>query len=164
MGRTLSLILFLFAAIAVLVGGARYVGHTRIRHVYAELPNAPGVREGQVVRFRGIEVGAVDSIGFVSAGVRLRLVIRRSDVPLRRGDRVRLEPAGIFGDRTVEIVPGPPDAPMLGNGGTLALADSTAAAEAEAGAGAVDGAVRALVRRLDGAQDTTRPRRRGAAP
>lgn len=105
---------------------------------YAHLPEAPGLHEGARVFFRGIEVGGVERTGFDSMGVRLTIAMRRRDVPLRRGDRIRVTPDGMFGGELVDIVPGPASAPPLSSGDTLlaAMPDS-ASIRLRAVAGAV---------------------------
>ena len=100
--RTLLLVVFTLAAC-----------RDSARRVAAELDTAPGVREGSEVTYLGVEIGKVDAIAFDRGRVRLTLAINRPDVPLRSGDRVRVLTTSMFGDRGVEIVPGPPDAPLL---------------------------------------------------
>ncbi|HEX7941423.1 MAG TPA: MCE family protein [Gemmatimonadaceae bacterium] len=83
------------------------------------LPEARDLREGAIVRYRGIDVGRVTSVRIVDTGVRLDLDIQRADAPLRAADNVRVVAMGMFGDREVEIVPGPVGAPRLALDGWL---------------------------------------------
>lgn len=87
--------------------------------LYGDLRAAPGLREGAPVSFRGIAVGQVTHIGFVRDGVRLTIALARPDVPLRRGDGVRVRRNGVFGDFAVELTPGPASAPPLRDGDVL---------------------------------------------
>lgn len=108
------------------------------RAVHAILPAAPDLREGATVRYRGIEVGRVTAVRIVDTGVQLDLAIQRADAPLRTADQVRAVPTGIFGDRQVEIVPGPVSAPKLAPDGWLvASPPDTLAAIRDAVIGAV---------------------------
>src|SRR3569832_70596 len=90
------------------------------RVVHAVVPAARGLKEGALVRFRGIEVGRVNAVRIVDSGVQLDLAIERADAPLRTADRVRLAPSGLFGDNEVELVPGSVKAPKLAPNGWLA--------------------------------------------
>ena len=126
-----------FVAVALLACVLSACGD-RGRVVHAVLPEAPGLREGALVRYRGIVVGTVKSARIVDSGVRLDLGIERADAPLRRGDRVRMTNVGIFGDREVEIVPGPLHTPRLAAEDNLsAYPPDTLAAIREALIGAV---------------------------
>ena len=87
--------------------------------IYADLPEAPGVREGAVVRYRGVQIGEVRRVTFADSVVHITIRLTRSDVPLRTRDGVRLAAEGVFGDRTLDVVPGPTSAPALHRGETL---------------------------------------------
>src|SRR3954452_9784412 len=89
------------------------------RVVHAVLPAARGLREGALVRYRGIEVGQVNAVRIVDTGVQLDLDIKRADAPLRTADQIRLASNGLFGDNEVEIVPGSVKAPKLTPDGWL---------------------------------------------
>jgi len=110
----------------------------RDRVVHAILPAARGLSEGALVRYRGIVVGSVKTVRIVDSGVRLDLGIERADAPLRTGDQVRITSVGMFGDREVDIVPGPLNTPRLATEGSLrAYPPDTLAAIREALVGAV---------------------------
>ena len=99
------------------------------RLFYADLPDATGVREGAVVRYRGVQIGQVEQVAFVDSVVHLTVGLTRPDVPLRSGDGVRLAADGLFGDRTLDVVPGPVTSPELRNGGTLGAAPRDSVAQ-----------------------------------
>lgn len=85
------------------------------------LPDGQGVQRGDPVTYLGIHVGRVNGIAFERGQVLLELDIR-ADVPLRSRDSVRIESAGLVGGQTVRIVPGPPTAAPLPQGGLLMAA------------------------------------------
>lgn len=109
-------------AVVVLASAMTWLQRPSGLTFHARLPEAPGLHEGARVFFRGIEVGGVERIGFDSGGVRLTIAMRRRDVPLRSGDRVRVTSDPMFGGERVDIVPGPPTAPPLASGETLLAA------------------------------------------
>ena len=132
--------------------------------IYADLPEAPGVREGAVVRYRGVQIGEVRRVTFADSVVHITIRLTRSDVPLRTRDGVRLAAEGVFGDRTLDVVPGPTSAPALHRGETLHAAPPDTVADLrrellEAAAAAAMREVGAAWRR-----DTTRHDSAGRAP
>jgi ABC-type transporter Mla subunit MlaD len=118
----LAATLVVICLIAACVDRERRVLHT-------VLPAARDLREGAIVRYRGIDVGRVTSVRIVDTGVRLDLDIRRPDVPLRAADNVRVMNIGMFGDREVEIVPGPASAQRLSPDGWLLASPPDSLAE-----------------------------------
>lgn len=75
--------------------------------------------------------------GVVIADLRLG----RPDARLRTGDSIRLRFHGIFGDRLLDVVPGPREAPLLEPGDTL-VASIQPAPTPEA----IDAVIRAILR------------------
>lgn len=86
-------------------------------HVIAE--EAPGLKSGATVRYRGVEIGEVKQVYFTPGGVRIDLLIERSDAPIRAQDTVRIASVGPFGAQVVDIHPGPENAPLIRRGSTL---------------------------------------------
>ena len=119
MRQSLGVLLLVLVAIAILFGGLAFVRQAAGIAIYAEVPRADGVREGQQVGFRGVIVGHIDSVGFTDNAVRLKLMITRKGVPLRAGDKVKVRAIGVFGDQAIDIVPGPGSAPLIGAGAEL---------------------------------------------
>jgi ABC-type transporter Mla subunit MlaD len=126
------------------------------RRFYVELPQAPGVKEGVPVWYRGVAVGTVDSLGFTAERVRLRLAITRRDLPLRSGDRAHLAPMGVAGTNVIDIIPGPPTDPLLVDGGEVPFAwpDTTLVVTPQQ----TDSMIRAIIQRSERAKDTARRR------
>ncbi len=91
--------------------------HENIVHVIAE--QAPGLKKAAKVQYRGVEVGLVKQVYFTPGGVRIDLLIERSDVPIRTQDTVRITSVGAFGEQVVDIQPGVQTAPLIARGATL---------------------------------------------
>lgn len=86
-------------------------------HVIAE--QAPGLKKAARVQYRGVDVGYVKQVYFTPSGVRIDLLIERTDVPLRAQDTVRVTSVGAFGAQVVDIQPGVQTAPLIATGATL---------------------------------------------
>jgi ABC-type transporter Mla subunit MlaD len=106
--------LILLAA-ALVVGCAEK--RENIVHVIAE--QAPGLKKGQRVLYRGVDVGVVKQVYFTPGGVRIDLLVERDDAPIRTQDTVRILTVGAFGTQVVDIQPGVETAPLIARGGTL---------------------------------------------
>jgi ABC-type transporter Mla subunit MlaD len=91
--------------------------HQNIVHVIAE--QAPGLKSGVRVLYRGVDVGVVKQVYFTSGGVRIDLLIQRDDAPIRTQDTVRITSVGPFGAQVVDIQPGVQTAPLIAHGSTL---------------------------------------------
>ena len=73
--------------------------------VVTEMPDAGGVRSGDPVQMRGVNIGRVRSFEMRPPGVAVVLEIDGQwDIPA--DSRVRLAGVGLLGGRTVEIIPG----------------------------------------------------------
>ena len=101
--------------IALVLGCAQQ--HENVVHVIAE--EAPGLKKGVRVQYRGVDVGQVKQVYFTPGGVRIDLLIERDDAPIRAQDTVRIAAAGAFGAQVVDISPGPENAPLIRRGATL---------------------------------------------
>lgn len=86
--------------------------------VYAVLPDAGGLRNGDPVRMLGVNIGRVTDFDLVDdESVRIRLELeRRFDVPA--DSRLRLRSAGLVGGMVAEIEPGSSEE-MLEGGETI---------------------------------------------
>lgn len=91
--------------------------HENVVHVIAE--QAHGLKKSARVQYRGADVGLVKQVYFTPGGVRIDLLIERSDVPLRARDTVRIKQVGAFGEQVVDIQPGLQTAPLITRGATL---------------------------------------------
>ena len=111
----MSRIPILVLAAALAAGCARK--HENIVHVIAE--QAPGLKKSARVQFRGVDVGLVQQVYFTPGGVRIDLLLERTDVPIRTQDTVRITSVGAFGEQVVDIQPGVQTAPLIVRGATL---------------------------------------------
>lgn len=105
----------------LLIAGALALGcapeRENLVHVIAE--QAPGLKKAARVQYRGVDVGYVKQVYFTPGGVRIDLLIERTDVPLRAQDTVRITSVGAFGAQVVDIQPGVQTAPRIATGATL---------------------------------------------
>jgi ABC-type transporter Mla subunit MlaD len=101
------LVILLAVALASLVAATIWLSRASASSVeiVAAVPVAEGVRTGSPVSYRGVQVGLVRRVAFTDSAVVLTLRLDRSDVPLRDTDRIDVRPIGLFGDRSVTIVP-----------------------------------------------------------
>ena len=152
----IAITLVILVVVAIGAGVVTYLRRDRTRRFYVELPQAPGVKEGVPVWYRGVAVGTVDSLGFTAERVRLRLAITRRDLPLRKGDRAHLAPMGVAGTNAVDILPGPPTAPLLDDGADVPFAwpDTTRVVTPQQ----TDSMIRAIIQRSERAKDSARRR------
>jgi ABC-type transporter Mla subunit MlaD len=91
--------------------------HENLVHVIAE--QAPGLKKGARVQFRGVDVGYVKQVYFTPGGVRIDLLIERTDAPIRTRDSASIVSVGAFGAQVVDIQPGDQSAPLISHGATL---------------------------------------------
>ena len=142
--------------VVIVAGVVSYLTRDTTRRFYVELPQAPGVKEGVPVWYRGVAVGRVDSLGFATERVRLRLAITRPDVPLRSGDRAHLAPMGVAGTNVIDILPGPATEPLLQDGSVVPFAwpDTVRVATPQQ----TDSMIRAIIQRSERAKDSARRR------
>jgi phospholipid/cholesterol/gamma-HCH transport system substrate-binding protein len=90
------------------------------RHIEAVFGTVAGLDDKSAVRMAGVRVGRVDGIGLAADGrsARLKLLLEQP-VSLTRGAWARIANLGLLGDKYVEIVPGPPNAPPLPDNAVL---------------------------------------------
>jgi phospholipid/cholesterol/gamma-HCH transport system substrate-binding protein len=88
--------------------------------VDAVFESVAGLDEEASVRVAGVRVGRVDGIGLGPNGrsARVTMLLDRP-LPLTQGTVARVSNLGLLGEKYVEIVPGPPEAPPLPPGAVL---------------------------------------------
>lgn len=94
-------------------------GRSGNRTVYVDVPTAGHLKEGSPVKFGSIDIGRLRRLTLLHSGVRLELLIERSDAPLQYDDLVAVRPVGVFGYETVVIVPGKGNERPLRDGDSL---------------------------------------------
>jgi phospholipid/cholesterol/gamma-HCH transport system substrate-binding protein len=119
--------LLALAAVAAIVylafaGGLPFRHHDEIRAVF---DNANGIAPGSPVRIAGVDVGKVAKVEHVPGGraaAVLTLRIDKRGLPLHRDARAAIRPR-IFleGNFFVDLQPGAPSAPVLAEGGTIPI-------------------------------------------
>ncbi len=84
----------------------------RGRYIVAtEVENAAGIRRGDPVQMRGVNIGRVHRFELIPAGVAIELEID-GRWPIPRDSRTRLAGADLLGGRTVEVIPGTSAEPL----------------------------------------------------
>jgi phospholipid/cholesterol/gamma-HCH transport system substrate-binding protein len=86
----------------------RYIVHTLVA-------DAGGLRKGDPVRMKGVNVGRVHEFSLVSQGVTIALEIE-GQWTIPSDSRSRLAASGLMGGRTIEIIPGQSTEPVLSGG------------------------------------------------
>jgi len=84
----------------------------------ADFESVAGLDDKAAVRVAGVRVGRVDGIELVDRRARVGLLLDRP-LELTEGTKARLTTSGLLGDRYVELVPGPADAPLLPEGAVV---------------------------------------------
>lgn len=78
-------------------------------------PNASGLVKKSAIKMAGIPIGVIKDIRLSEGIARIDIVVRDA-VDLRQSARVEIKASGILGDKYVELYPGSPEDPPLGNG------------------------------------------------
>jgi len=93
--------------------------------VYAAFKNISGLKEGNYVRYAGINVGTVDNISIRNdTTVVVLLLLQKSIQPYIREDGMAsIGSDGLMGDKLVVITPGSYTAPLVKNGGSIKAAN-----------------------------------------
>lgn len=82
------------------------------------VPNAAGLIKKSTVKSAGIPVGSIEDIRLQDGQARIDIETK-SDVPLTSSAYVELKSNGILGDKYVEVYPGSPTDPPLGEGAQI---------------------------------------------
>lgn len=85
----------------------------------AVFQSVAGLDDKAAVRVAGVRVGKVDGIGLEGQQAKVSLLLDKP-LPLTVGTTARIANMGLLGDKYVELVPGPADAPPLPEGTVLA--------------------------------------------
>lgn len=86
--------------------------------IEAEFDSVEGLDDKAPVRMAGVRVGRVDGIRLKGRDAAVTLLLEE-EVPLTEGTVARVANRGLLGDKFVELIPGPPDAPALPEGARI---------------------------------------------
>lgn len=98
------------AVLAIILIGGRGESPYRVR---VEMRNADGLRQGSTVRFGGVQVGTVKSIGLGRGDIVVADLELNPDVtPIGRGPRAAIRSANLLGEKYLEIERGDRSHPL----------------------------------------------------
>jgi phospholipid/cholesterol/gamma-HCH transport system substrate-binding protein len=89
-----------------------YLG--RSKKAWFLLPDAGGLVKNSAVRSAGIPVGVIKDIRLQDGMARIDITVK-SDIPLTTSASIEIKAQGILGDKHVEVYPGSPTDPPLGD-------------------------------------------------
>jgi phospholipid/cholesterol/gamma-HCH transport system substrate-binding protein len=67
--------------------------------------NASGIRKGDPVQMRGVNIGRIMGFSISNQGVQIRLEIE-GEYPIPKDSRVEIQASGLFGGMVAEVIPG----------------------------------------------------------
>ncbi len=73
--------------------------------VITNVPNASGIRRGDPVQMRGVNVGRISGFSIYGQGVDMRLEIE-GEYPIPKDSRVEIKAAGLLGGMVADVIPG----------------------------------------------------------
>ncbi|MFL6263725.1 MAG: MlaD family protein [Thermoanaerobaculia bacterium] len=82
------------------------------QRLHAVFQSVAGLDDKASVRIAGVRVGHVDGLGLLGTRARVNIRMERP-VPLTVGTTARIANLGLLGEKYIELVPGPPNAPPL---------------------------------------------------
>ena len=83
------------------------------RRIDAIFDSVAGLDDKASVRVAGVRIGQVDGVGLEGQRARISILPRASRCRSPQGRYARIANLGLLGEKYVELVPGPPDAPPL---------------------------------------------------
>ena len=89
------------------------------RRVDAVFDSVAGLDDKATVRVAGVRVGRVDGIGLDGAKARVTILLEKP-LKLTEGSTASIANLGLLGEKYIELIPGPPDAPPLPANAVLA--------------------------------------------
>ncbi len=125
-GKKIKTGLFTLLSLALLLVLLFIIGNNRNLFsntitVYADFKNIAGTKEGNYVRFAGINIGTVESIRIINdTTVRLQMSIEKKIQPYIKSDALAsIGSDGLMGDKLIQVAPGTNDSPLVKDGGML---------------------------------------------
>jgi phospholipid/cholesterol/gamma-HCH transport system substrate-binding protein len=110
----------IFVAAIVIVGREQNFFRDTMR-ISTEFQDVKGLKEGNDVRFTGIEVGTVTDLIIISdTSVKVQLSIEKDVAPfIKRSSLASIGNEGLMGNKILIILPGTPDSPPIEQGDEL---------------------------------------------
>ncbi len=94
------------AAIVVTLGVMTDAAMFRGRYIIrSNMPNASGIRKGDPVQMRGVNIGRIIGFTIAQQGVELRLEIE-GEYLIPKDSRVEIKASGLLGNMVAELIPG----------------------------------------------------------
>ncbi|HEX3131779.1 MAG TPA: MlaD family protein, partial [Thermoanaerobaculia bacterium] len=90
----------------------------KVEKVDAVFDSVAGLDDKATVRVAGVRVGRVEAVGLEGRRARVTLLLEQP-VPLTQGSFARIANLGLLGEKYIELIPGPTDAPPLPPGEVL---------------------------------------------
>ena len=78
------------------------------------MPDASGIRKGDPVQMRGVNIGRILGFTILQQGVEMRLEIE-GEYPIPKDSRVEIKASGLLGGMVADVVPG--TSPQRATGG-----------------------------------------------
>jgi phospholipid/cholesterol/gamma-HCH transport system substrate-binding protein len=112
------------------LGFTKDIPFTRPYEISAVFRNAPPIQTGSAVRIAGVEVGKVSKIqpaGSDSPGVKVTMKLKGNALPIHKDAQVEIrERIFLEGNVFLNIKPGTPSSPDIGDGGTIPISQTSA--------------------------------------
>ncbi len=121
----------------------------RGRRVVAEFASVAGLDDQSAVRIAGVRIGRVDGIDLRGRQAMVTIVLE-DDVVLTRGTFAEIKNLGLLGDKYVELVPGPGNAAVLGEGAVIPGQPSTGIDEVLSSVGGLGASLQEVAAQLSG--------------
>ncbi len=117
-------------------------------NVYADFKTVQDLKNGDLVKMAGVEIGRVRSISLANEKVRVTMKIKKSDAELKTDTRATIKFTGLMGQNFVALDFGSPTAPRAVEGAILSSAEqpdlSTIMVKLENVAGGIEGLTRSF--------------------
>ena len=92
----------ILVTLAVMTDAALFRGRYII---VTSVPNASGIRKGDPVQMRGVNIGRIVGFDIGASGVDIRLEIE-GEYPISKDSKVEIKASGVFGGMVADIIPG----------------------------------------------------------
>lgn len=125
-------------------------------HYTARFESVAGLDDQSAIRIAGVRVGRVEGIELRGREALVGLLLER-DVTLTAGSRAEIQNLGLLGDKYVEIVPGPQDAPVLPEGAVIPGVPTTSIDDVITSIGRVAESLRSVTGQLTGELEVQGP-------